>query len=177
MIERQLAKQLTLRFSALPGYPRENESLTALVDAFQRAPRNEAHARRIADDLLVDVERCPRPAEVWKIASATDPAGFWQGNAEPPAGGIHTREEYLRDADVIALAKTFGVPVESLWPLAGDEPEAQPAAAATAPKLETATERQTRLARSRQQAKELTSIAATAEYREWMRRHEPAGKP
>lgn len=70
MITRPLARSLVARFSGKLGYPKTNEGLTALIDAFEKAPDNATQAANVADDLQVETRYCPDVSEVWRAARA-----------------------------------------------------------------------------------------------------------
>lgn len=70
MIPRPLARKLVARFSGKLGYPQTTEGLTALIDAFEKAPGNATQAADVADDLQVETKYCPDVSEVWRAARA-----------------------------------------------------------------------------------------------------------
>lgn len=115
MIPRPYAKQLVARFSGKQGYPKTTEGLRALIDAFERAPYDKVHADSIAEDLEIETHFSPEPSEVYRVARALAPNRFWRGIEVPPSREL-TREELLRDPSTIALAKTFGITPEDVWP-------------------------------------------------------------
>jgi hypothetical protein len=118
MIDRDLASHLARRFSGLPGWPREDAAREALTDAFEQAPRDDAHAAQVAGDLSIECHRCPVPADVWRAARASDPAQWWSKPPQPELSldeTIREHREFLESRGVIDVAKQLGARPEDLW--------------------------------------------------------------
>ena len=123
MINRDLASHLAHRFSGLPGWPREDAAREVLIDAFEQAPRDDAHAAQVADDLLVECHRCPVPADVWRAVRATDPAKWWRKPPEPELSleqAIRDQHELLASPEVVRLAEQMRCTPEDLWGTVAD---------------------------------------------------------
>jgi hypothetical protein len=86
-IPRPFARKLVMRFSGKQGFPKEDEAIKALIDAFQRYSVSEAHAGTIAEDLQVESPYCPDVSNIRRVALATRPETRRRWDGCPHCGG------------------------------------------------------------------------------------------
>jgi hypothetical protein len=69
-IPRALARKLVMKFSARQFFPKEDDAIAALIDAFQKYPRTKEQAQQVAEDLESE-DGCPTVASIRRVSFST----------------------------------------------------------------------------------------------------------